>query len=185
MVKKIIKYAVIFISVAVVLCFLIFAGYKIWNYFQIWQNNKKLQDFNTAVEKLLKNDTFGGKTPEETYNLFIAALKTENVDLAIKYIVLDAERQTRYWKEFSEQKQKGQLKKYAESLPEWSKWKQIKDNYNDWQDQAMIKYDQTITQPTKIYDTYLKKETTVQPGVYGRSIAFAKNVNNIWKISSF
>ena len=34
-------------------------------------------------------DTYGGKTPQETLDLFIAALKKEDVDLAAKYFMLD------------------------------------------------------------------------------------------------
>lgn len=40
-------------------------------------------------EKLWREDTYGGETPEETLRLFIEALKAEDIDLAAKYFVLD------------------------------------------------------------------------------------------------
>ncbi len=47
-----------------------------------WEDNYK-----TA----LKNDTYGGKTPEETLKMFIEALKKEDVELASKYFALLAQ----------------------------------------------------------------------------------------------
>ena len=37
----------------------------------------------------MTEDTYGGKTPQETLDLFVAALKAEDVDLASKYFMLD------------------------------------------------------------------------------------------------
>ena len=37
----------------------------------------------------MKNDTFGGATPEETLALFIEALEAEDVELASKYFLPD------------------------------------------------------------------------------------------------
>lgn len=41
------------------------------------------------LEEQYKNDTYGGNTPEETLNLFIAALKKGDTDLASKYFVVE------------------------------------------------------------------------------------------------
>lgn len=37
----------------------------------------------------MTSDTYGGKTPQETLDLFVAALRAEDVDLASKYFMLD------------------------------------------------------------------------------------------------
>lgn len=37
--------------------------------------------------EMLKNDTFGGKTPEETFDMFLMALKAEDIEKASKYYV--------------------------------------------------------------------------------------------------
>jgi hypothetical protein len=41
-----------------------------------------------AYEEAMRNDTYGGKTPEETLNMFIAALEKEDLELASKYFLL-------------------------------------------------------------------------------------------------
>lgn len=38
-------------------------------------------------EEFEKNDTYGGKTPEETYQLFLQALEEQDIELASKYFV--------------------------------------------------------------------------------------------------
>lgn len=38
------------------------------------------------IEDLQKNDTYGGKTPEETLDLYIQALKAGDIELASKYV---------------------------------------------------------------------------------------------------
>ena len=41
------------------------------------------------IEDQYKKDMYGGDTPEETIQLFIDALKKEDIDLAAKYFVID------------------------------------------------------------------------------------------------
>ncbi|OGZ97033.1 MAG: hypothetical protein A3I44_06045 [Candidatus Sungbacteria bacterium RIFCSPLOWO2_02_FULL_51_17] len=48
-----------------------------------------------ALQKRYAEDTYGGKTPEETLELFIAALKKEDIDLAVKYFVFDKQEEWR------------------------------------------------------------------------------------------
>ena len=75
-------------------------------YLDKWEMARKIDQFNQMVINMFKSDTYGGKTPEETYNLIVDALKKQDVDLAVKYIVLDAERRDRYQREFNDKKQK-------------------------------------------------------------------------------
>lgn len=63
------------------------AGY-VWKSFNPTpydQGMKVIEDY----ENLLRADTYGGQTPEETLALFVAALKEEDVALASKYFSLD------------------------------------------------------------------------------------------------
>src|SRR3989338_2462671 len=48
-----------------------------------------------ALQKRYAEDTYGGKTPEETIELFIAALKKEDIDLAVKYFIIDKQEEWR------------------------------------------------------------------------------------------
>src|SRR3989344_4079216 len=41
------------------------------------------------IQEEYRNDTYGGATPEETLQLFIAALEAEDIELASKYFLPD------------------------------------------------------------------------------------------------
>ena len=47
--------------------------------------DKKLREAEKKEQAMLKADTYGGKTPEETLALFVDALKKKDADLASKY----------------------------------------------------------------------------------------------------
>jgi hypothetical protein len=51
-------------------------------------------------EQKFKDDKYGGKTPEETYTMFLEALKKKDIELASKYFVL--EKQEEYKKVLQE-----------------------------------------------------------------------------------
>src|SRR3989338_3326619 len=54
-------------------------GYKSW----------QIQRAYDKVEEPYYTDTYGGATPEETYDLFIDALKDGDIELASKYFVIE------------------------------------------------------------------------------------------------
>lgn len=58
------------------------------------QAQKALSEFETAM----RNDTYGGKTPQETLNLFIDALKKNDFELASKYFSIDGKTTQDEWK---------------------------------------------------------------------------------------
>lgn len=49
------------------------------------------QQFIVNYETAMRNDTWGGKTPEETLQLFITALEAGDTDLAAKYFMLETD----------------------------------------------------------------------------------------------
>jgi hypothetical protein len=68
-------------------------------------------------------DTYGGKTPEETLQLFIDALKAGDIELASKYFALETNTQdpdyltrNKIVKALQEEKQKGRLQYIADIL---------------------------------------------------------------------
>lgn len=44
-------------------------------------------------EKEYEADTYGGETPQQTYKMFLEALKKEDIDLASKYFILDKQQE--------------------------------------------------------------------------------------------
>ena len=62
------------------------------------------------VRKAYEEDVYGGKTPQETLNLFIDALRKDDLELASKYFALDDNLSRGEWKEaLIEQKDQGRL----------------------------------------------------------------------------
>lgn len=59
-------------------------------------------------------DTYGGSTPDETWQLFIAALEKEDVELAAKYFAVDKREEV--LQDFTESKRLGNITKYAKLI---------------------------------------------------------------------
>ena len=183
--QKILKSVGILILALFVLYLGAEVGFQVRYNLELRKTDKAIEEFNKSIEEMFRADIDGGKTPKETFNLFISALKNEDISLAVKYIVLDIERRQRYYDEFNEMKQNGKLKEYVESWPKWEEFDQIKDDYNDWENRATVEHGIEIKDARKVYDQVLKVETVIQPGIYtDYSIIFIKNQNNIWKIES-
>jgi hypothetical protein len=87
------------------------------------ENYQKYLNFEKTYEEAMKADTYGGKTPEETLQMFIDALKKEDVELASKYFALNTNEKSEYYltrKEWEEalrkKKEQGEIKKIIEIL---------------------------------------------------------------------
>jgi len=75
------------------------------------------QDYLNA----LKNDKYGGKTPEETYFMYLDALKKSDIALASKYYI-GAEGPGRAYKWLARLQSEGWLEEYVSELPtDWSR----------------------------------------------------------------
>jgi len=116
-----------FIIWFVILVFGVYAliwGYE--NYFsqkaketkQQQKNYEKYLAWKSSYEKAMSEDTYGGKTPEETLNLFIEALKKEDLELASKYFVLNSngQRDPKWLEALQKTKEAGKLKEVIELL---------------------------------------------------------------------
>ncbi|MBU4205025.1 hypothetical protein KKC49_00730 [Patescibacteria group bacterium] len=164
------------------------AGYQTKYRLELWKDYRAMEKFNQSIIDMFKNDTYGGKTPEETFNMFVSALKNEDVDLAVKYFILDPDRRARYWEQFDNLKQEGKLKEYAEDWPKWEEFKIIKDDYNNWEDRAMVEhtYHRFKEERVNLPDGaggYI--ETVLPIGEYvDYAPVFTKNINDIWKIEN-
>lgn len=83
--KTILK-KVLFVVLGIVGIFFIWAlidsSYQAWQGYK-WQ--KQTDKFQAALEQPYKEDTHGGKTPEETWDMFLDALKKGDIELASKY----------------------------------------------------------------------------------------------------
>lgn len=63
-----------------------------------------------TYENAMKNDTYGGKTPQETVNLFVQALKNSDLQLASNYFTLKSTSTSNEWYKILENAEiKGEL----------------------------------------------------------------------------
>jgi len=90
--KKILSFFVYTIPTIFVLGILVIVSIYYYPKFSEWREQRRqekiIEKYDKAVAELeqkRKNDTFGGKTPEETVEKFLSVLKTGDLELASKY----------------------------------------------------------------------------------------------------
>jgi len=141
---------------------------------------RELRQYKKGMEILTKKiqeeeakyaaDDYGGATPEETYQMFLEALKKQDIDLASKYFILS--KQEEYKGLLNQIKNSGQWDEMMNDLlnPKNQKGKyEGDDNYI-----IEIVNDQNISVATvvlKILKSFIGLEK--------------KAISNIWKITSF
>ena len=76
------------LSLAGVAVFLFAVGYGL-SWYGKYSFNKDLQAIKKEAERPYLEDIYGGKTPKETLELFIAAIEKEDFDLASKYFIIN------------------------------------------------------------------------------------------------
>ncbi len=85
------------VLIIVIVCTLVIAGAPlVMQRYRSWQFSKSLESIQqnelaleAAQYETAMKDTYGGKTPKETLDLFIAAVEKKDYELASKYFVID------------------------------------------------------------------------------------------------
>jgi len=91
--KKISKIIIIIIIFLVVAVGGYLAGGIVKYGIDIRKSDKVTENFQNALEQPFKDDVYGGKTPEETWAMYIDALKKGDIELASKYAAVDKQRE--------------------------------------------------------------------------------------------
>lgn len=67
-----------------------------WTVYDQWRGQKEIQNLAESIQKakdewhqMQMADTYGGKTPQETLNMYIAAVEKGDYELASKYFILE------------------------------------------------------------------------------------------------
>jgi hypothetical protein len=192
--KKILKAVYWIVGIVIVilafLSFLGFYGQKIQNYFILKQQEKMLAEGQKRAAEILelqKNDTYGGKTPEETLDLYIKALKVGDIELASKYSEISIENvdlQKNELESFkSEIQRDGDLHVVLENMDN------IKENgvKNVWSktEVSFVYYFVTKGQSTSTTIISRQEIETVYPRGFEEHIGISLKLNpytNVWKI---
>ena len=141
-------------------------GYRTWQFKRAYEK----------VEEPYYTDTYGGKTPEETYDMFIEALKKDDVELASKYFVLES--QDDWLKTLQEYEKEGILLSFAEELENTKKiWKKSEKS-----DEKVISFTYKVL-IEKGSTTMIDGQTVEIPaGDYTNETTFIKYPAGVWKI---
>ena len=142
-----------------------------------WKTQRQI----AALEKPYKTDKIGGQTPEETFDMFIDALKKEDIDLASKYFVI--KKQNDWEKTLAEYKKNNLLASFlGEIQNNRDNWQLVK---NDGQN-ATFKYvfvvETTFEQEFPLGDGRVQK-LTHPAGTFDAEILFEKYPSGVWKIN--
>src|SRR3989344_4599780 len=82
-----------FVGIFVVVIIAALAAIYYANYY--FSPEQKALRYYAELERQYREDTYGGKTPEETLQLFIDALKAGDIELASKYFVVEEREKTK------------------------------------------------------------------------------------------
>ncbi len=92
-----------------VLILILIASLVIWAMLNLgpilkfWEDQRAASLANKRLEEVYKSDIYGGKTPDETVDLFIKSLEQGDMVLASKYFIFDKQQE---WKMILDQYQK-------------------------------------------------------------------------------
>jgi hypothetical protein len=111
--KSYLRFAVPFFAIVLVVA----GGYLIWSRYFKYDPVRAYEKAEKAYVEAMTADTYGGKTPQETLDLFVAALRAGDVELASKYFMLDDNLSRQGWVDYlTAVKEKGLLSKMAEDI---------------------------------------------------------------------
>ena len=167
----------------VVFILAILAAFVIWGMLQAGPWLKRLQDWRAAralqsqLEELYRNDKYGGKTPEETFDMFIAALEKGDVELASKYFVI--EKQESWLKTLEEYKKEGLISNFVAEL---------KDTKSGWEknqtgDPSVVEFYSSIKVEKDSTANFNNQKIKIPAGAYTNTTRFQKYSSGTWKIS--
>ncbi len=85
------------VGIFCVVIFLLLAG---WNYYSQWKGEKQVEKLANALKQMEQEiydkkaaDTIGGKTPQETLDMYIKAIEAEDYELASKYLIIEKQQE--------------------------------------------------------------------------------------------
>ena len=144
--------------------FIFYLGVVIGYNFFYWLHKKtreiEIKKGEEAIRQFYLQDIYGGKTPQETVDLFISALKQKDIDLAVKYV------------------------KESERKNARNKLEEIIKNKN--LDKAIERLSSLQQRETMIPNYYAEFVLLDNNNIVIYSVSLEKNkYNNLWKITDF
>ncbi len=143
------------------------------------QDKWEAQRLQREWEKPYRQDKYGGKTPEETYDMFLKALREGDTVLASKYFVIDE--QEKWEKTLALYEDQEVMSAFAKELEEvkkiWKRSENSTDRVISFTYLNIVKSDKTVE--------FGGQKIMIPAGNYTNETEFELNTyTNIWKISS-
>lgn len=139
-----------------------------------WKAERQLE----ALEKPYKTDKIGGQTPEETFDLFISALKKEDIELASKYFVI--QKQDDWEKTLGEYKTNNLLANFVVELEDT----RIKlEKSPQVTDENMLEFTYVAKLEKDTTTDFNGQQINLKAGNYRNSLLFEKYPTGVWKIN--
>lgn len=113
-IQKIVKMLIVVIIFIVIAVLGYLAGGIVKYKIDVRKVDKSVEHFQDSLEEPYKKDIYGGKTPEETWAMYIDALKKGDIEMASKYFAVND--QNKIKQALLEGKREDNLKLYLEQL---------------------------------------------------------------------
>ncbi|OGF87229.1 hypothetical protein A3B19_03275 [Candidatus Giovannonibacteria bacterium RIFCSPLOWO2_01_FULL_46_32] len=152
-------------------------------YIPSWWQKYQVDKAISELQRPYREDIYGGKTPEETFDMFLEELKNGDLAAASKFFVL--KKQEEYLEKFEKMKEDGIL---AKKIAEWEsarkEWTKVVDTYNNWKTHATVRYKYEQLKAIEIFDKLSNKKEILPAGIYTSEIIFDLNeLTSVWKIT--
>lgn len=167
--------------VAIVAGFVIFGLLRGQEFLASFLADRETNRIIKELEKPYREDKYGGKTPEDTFDLFLEALRKEDIELASKYFEL--EKQEKWMVSLQKIKTDNLISDFIKNLEE---------NRNKWRLEsndgvkAVYVYDYLVETPfvEELPISGGRTQKLVHPaGIFEAEIIFGKNqLSKAWKL---
>lgn len=168
--KYIISLLIIFLISFLIICLFWFSNPRLKQVQQLQKRNKELNNALNNIQQQYANDSYGGTTPEETYHLFLDALKKQDIDLASKYFILD--KQEEYKNLFTQIKNSGQWDNMMNDLLDSRNSKGKMEENGEYKIEIVTKNNELIA------SIIIKKPILILGSE-------RHEISNLWKITQF
>ncbi len=170
-----------------VLILVLLAGGTLWfvlngmGFISNLKENWEARRLQYQWEKPYREDKYGGKTPEETYDLFLAALRKEDVVLASKYFVVDE--QDTWLKTLEEYRKQHLLPNFVKELENTRKiWTKLPAS-DDVLFENTVSYEYKVLVAKDSEANFNGQKIIIPSGNYTNSTTFELNTyTKVWKI---
>ncbi len=171
------KHWVVVFVLAILAALIIWSMLRFSPWLRNWQERRLAAKIQRQLEKPYREDKYGGKTPEETYDMFIAALEKNDITLASKYFVLGKQEQ---WKKtLEEYKVRDLIKDFIDELKSTkNKWKKVNST-----DDKTITFQYEVLIENNSVANFNGQKVNIPAGNYTNDSVFTRYPSGVWKIS--